>query len=929
MTRFNRVIVEWPKLTILLALLITVFLGDKARHFRLDFAAEKLYDQNDPNKQYDDAIRARFGSDDMGVIGVVAGDVYAASTLEKIKRLTAAVENVDGVDHVESLTNVPDYLADLTNPPMLIATTAMDPTSLAALKRKIADNPIYLNMVSRDGKGAAILIFFKDQPGDDEVVQKLRDDRLEAIIAREQGPEQLYLTGTQHITVNLLKLMQRDLRTFTPLSFAVIMVILAICFRNTRGVLLPLLSVACGVVWTLGIMVLTGEAITIGTLVLPTLLIVIGSTYSIYVIAQYEDEVGRGGSADEIVLRALARVTVPVTVAAFTTVVGFAALLVSRIATIRALGLYAAVGFVCLTTVVLTLMPAILTLLPAPRRVAARKASNRLNGWLAQIAYFDRQYRDRIMVAAALLAIPCIWGISRIRADANFIQYFRRSSPVRQANEIIAAKIGGTQNFDVIIDSGKKGGAMSFDLFERIKGLQAYLATLPGIDQSLSVVDYCELLDHALQNNGAVGNASSAGRTLLPGAQSAAAVEAPGNLLQHPERFERVAQFVYVVHKNGGATSIFASVLDADEAIARITVRTRLNNSSDIMRVADAIRVYGKQHFPPEVTVRPTGSLILLNGAGDDIVRGQITSLGFAIAIIFVVLWLLFLSVKVGLLSLLPNVLAILILFGVIGWTGITLNLGTSVIASIAIGIAVEDAIRYLARLSDETRATDDQDEAIARTIATVGKPIIYASAALGLGFMVFLFSNFVPIQTFGFLTALTVITALVNDLVLLPALLGTTRIITLWDLLYLKLGKDPHKTIGLFEGLRPSQAKIVALMGELRTVPNGQPIIRQGESGHEMFVLIGGQAEVRVNLDGQSRVLRQVTRGDVFGEMGLIRHHNRMADVIATDDAEVLVVNERFLGRMQRRYPRIGAKIFLNIAKILSDRLEQESIRV
>jgi hypothetical protein len=273
-------------------------------------------------------------------------------------------------------------------------------------------------------------------------------------------------------------------------------------------------------------------------------------------------------------------------------------------------------------------------------------------------------------------------------------------------------------------------------------------------------------------------------------------------------------------------------------------------------------------------------------------------------------------------------VLAILILFGVMGWAGITLNLGTSVIASIAIGIAVEDAIRYLARLSDETRATDDQDEAIARTIASVGKPIIYASTALGLGFMVFLFSNFVPIQTFGFLTALTVITALVNDLVLLPALLGTTRIITLWDLLYLKLGKDPHKTIGLFEGLRPSQAKIVALMGELRTVPNGQPIVRQGELGNEMFVLIGGKAEVRVNLNGQSRLVRQVTRGDMFGEMGLIRHHNRMADIIATDEVELLVVNERFLNRMQRRYPRIGAKIFLNIAKILSDRLEQESMR-
>lgn len=346
------------------------------------------------------------------------------------------------------------------------------------------------------------------------------------------------------------------------------------------------------------------------------------------------------------------------------------------------------------------------------------------------------------------------------------------------------------------------------------------------------------------------------------------------------------------------------------------------------MHTADAVRSYGNGHFPPEVTVRPTGSLILLNEATDDIVWGQITSLGFALVVIFVVLSLLFLSLKVGLLSLLPNVLAILVLFGVMGMTGITLNLGTSIIASIAIGIAVEDAIRYLARLSDEIRTTHDQEKAIFQTISTVGKPIIYASTALGLGFMVFLFSSFVPIQKFGFLTALTVAVAFVNDLVLLPALLATTRIITLWDLLYLRLGKDPDKTIGLFEGLRPAQAKIVTLMGELKLFPDGQAIVRQGELGNEMFVIIGGKAEVRVNVNGQSRVVRELSRGDVFGEMGLIRHHVRTADVVAAEDVEVLVVNERFLTRMQRRYPRIGAKIFLNVAKILSDRLEREIAR-
>jgi hypothetical protein len=292
--------------------------------------------------------------------------------------------------------------------------------------------------------------------------------------------------------------------------------------------------------------------------------------------------------------------------------------------------------------------------------------------------------------------------------------------------------------------------------------------------------------------------------------------------------------------------------------------------------------------------------------------------------VIFAVLSFMFLSTKVGFLSLLPNVLAILIFFGAMGWAGVPLNLGTSIIASIAIGIAVEDAIRYLARLSAEIQATHDQEVAIFQTVATVGKPIIYASAALGLGFLTLLFSNFVPIQKFGVLTAITIAAAFVNDLVLLPALLATTRIITLWDVIALRLGEDPHRTIPLFSGLRPSQAKIVTLMGELKTFPRGKPIIREGEIGDEMYVLIKGTANVFINSSTQRRMVRTLRRGDVFGEMGLIRHNERTADVVANEDVEVIAVNERFLDRMQRRYPRIGAKIFLNIAKILSDRLQE-----
>ena len=194
-------------------------------------------------------------------------------------------------------------------------------------------------------------------------------------------------------------------------------------------------------------MALVNAPITIGTLVLPSLLIVIGSTYSIYVIAQYEEEAEHGGDPKDVALRSLARVSVPVTVAALTTIVGFITLLVNRIGTIRALGLYAAVGFASVTIIVLTLIPAALALLPLPRPSQTASKGGWLNGVLAKIAQFDHDHQKLIIIAAGLLTLPCLWGITRIRVDSNFLQFFKADSPVRRANEIISEKIGGTQIF--------------------------------------------------------------------------------------------------------------------------------------------------------------------------------------------------------------------------------------------------------------------------------------------------------------------------------------------------------------------------------------------------------------------------------------------------------------------------------------------------
>jgi len=221
----------------------------------------------------------------------------------------------------------------------------------------------------------------------------------------------------------------------------------------------------------------------------------------------------------------------------------------------------------------------------------------------------------------------------------------------------------------------------------------------------------------------------------------------------------------------------FKSVINEDFSKASILVRTNLSGSRRVEDTLDRIRLHVAEHFPAELPVNLTGTLVLLTGTTSDIVAGQIKSLTLALGIIFLVMTAMFLSAKIGFFAILPNVVPIVIFFGVMGWLGIYLNLGTSLIAAIALGIAVDSTIHYMARLNLELRGETDQVAALVRTVRTVGVPIVYTTVALFLGFLTFAFSSFVPIQNFGILTAFTMAAALGANLVLLPALLATTKV--------------------------------------------------------------------------------------------------------------------------------------------------------
>ena len=771
--------------------------------------------------------------------------------------------------------------------------------------------PLYgRNLVSDDFRGAAINIFFRDM-SDAQYTALDVDDKIRALLDQSRGPEEFYFTGAAHVKQAAVGLMRHDLYRFTPIALGLMLLVFWMSFRSVRGVALPALAVSCALIWTLGVMVLAGESLSLGTFVLPPLLLVVGASYAIHVMARYYEQVPLGASRDDVVVRAFMRVWLPLCISALVTSIGFGSLMANRINAIRDFGGFAVVGILCVTITSLTLLPAVLRLLPLEQRSErSGRVAPMLATSLRRLGHWVYARQRPMLVVSAIVALVAIVGAQRIRVDSDFLYYFGRNSEVRIAADTINQHITGTSPFYVIIDGAAPGLLRRWEVLKMVKDLQGYLATLPGVTSSISFVDYLELLEAGLAKG-------SEGDLIIDEQGNIVPPEKPKSFWEEPRNLDTLFEMV------AKSPNTFRGVVTPDFAKGSILVRTNLSGSRRIEATLEKVRVYAARYFPPDVPVRLTGTLVLLTGTASDIVSGQVKSLTFALIVIFAVMAIMFLSAKVGFLAIIPNVLPIVIFFGVMGWTGINLNLGTSLIAAIALGIAVDSTIHYMARLNLELRGETDQTAAIVRTMASVGVPIVYAMLALFLGFLVFSMSSFVPIQNFGILAGITMVTALVANLVLLPALLATTKIITIWDLLGVKLGNDPARTIPLFAGLRPAQARIVVLMGEMRRFGRGDTIVRRGDQGREMFVIIRGVTEVWAGADEERKRVAQHQRGDVFGEMALVRHNERSADVVAASDVELLAVDERFLERIQRRYPRIASKVFLNLTRILSDRLQ------
>ncbi|NNG06156.1 MAG: MMPL family transporter, partial [Desulfobacteraceae bacterium] len=886
-----RFIVDHPLQVIILLFLVTLLFASQIPklHFRTsiyDMAIEDLTE----TLRYE-SFKKDFGTEEIILVVAKAKNIFEKDTFQQIRHLSEKFSKIGGVRRVISL---PFIKKDMD---------ATGKWSLADFEEIIVPIDLFpRNLISTDKKTTVITLILEDTKENDQVI-----DAAKAIIDEQKRGLSLYQIGMPLVSRALATYTQQDFIRLPPITFLVIACVLFFFFRNLRGILIPVGSVLIALIWTFGLMGFTRTPLAMLTMIVPIFLIAVGTAYCMYIFPEYFAQIERTDSRKEASYQCFLRIGFPTTLAVITTSIGLGSLLLNRISAIREFAIFSCFGIWSMLIIMLVFLPAVFALLPFPQKKARRRLLEKglLYGLLQKIIQLNLHYQKVTLPIITLIAIVGLVGIFQIRVETNPVGFFKKDTAISQHFHDIYKDMAGSFPINLVLDSRTEDYFENPEHLMEIVRVQDFLNTLQGVDKTISFGDYLKLVNYS-------SNQYEQKYYAMP-----------------EEPFE--VRMLMNSYKTMLGQDTFERFMAQDLSKVNILLRTHISSSRDFLRIKKTIEDRLRGTFPKDFGFQVTGFGIVISESSHILTEGQVKSLTLTLVLIFGIMFLFFLSGKVGLIAIVPNCFPIIVNFGLMGWLGIELSVATSLVASIAIGLAVDDTIHYLVRYNREFKKDLDKKRALQDTIQNVARPIIFTTFTIGLGFAILIFSHFKPTAVFGLMMVITMASALVGDLIILPSLMTHVELVTLWDLLRLKLGKDPEKGIPLFSGLSSTQVHYILLAGTLRTYEKGEVLFRKGEPSDSMFAIISGELEVLDTLDdtdpegihGNKKFIRTLGVGDVVGEMGMVRSSERSATVIATTLTEMLQINDRMIKRLQWLYPPTAQKFFFNLMSIICDKLE------
>ena len=640
-----------------------------------------------------------------------------------------------------------------------------------------------------------------------------------------------------------------------------------------------------------------GVPLNILSAMIPSLIIVIGSTEDTHMMASFlrglEEKPGEH-SRKEAVKYMAKHVGLPMVLTVLTTTLGFASNLFSKIGLIQHFSIAATFAMLANGLITILIMPLILSIFgpeESTRLVKDFKKNSMPDRIMNVFRYSQTRFPNAILVFTAVLCSFFIYQASKLYVTNDPLSYFPGDRPLILDTKRIHKDLAGIKIFFISLESKQEKAFQKPKNIQKLADIQTFLAEQNVYDRSLSLADHLRFLNREFRG-GSAGNSV-------------------------PETRKLIAQYLMFLHR-----SDLDNYVSHDYRRANIVVRHNITDSHTLNRYIEELQEVIDKIAGPEMKFFIVGENLMVNRAAESLMVAQVKAMILLMALIFFIMSIMFTSFKGGLIALVPAVIPIALMFGIMGYLNIPLNPGTAMVAVIAIGIAIDGTIHLLARYNELCRRTSDYENAVNTAVNDEATPLIVSSIALAFGFGVLIFSNFTIIAQFGALAAATMLFSIFANLLITPIIMSNIRLVGLYQILSMSVEREVLDGSPLLQNMSSYQRRKAILISEFHEFEKGELLVKQDTIGRNMHLILSGEVEVIRRNGNESHLLATLKPGQIFGEVGYIRETERTADVVATEKVSSLRFDYDRMQKDLRFFPNIIAKLNFNISYILGERL-------
>ncbi|MCA6378219.1 MAG: MMPL family transporter [Cytophagales bacterium] len=758
-TRIAQFIIKFRLTLIGIILLITVFMGYHATKVQMSYDLARTVPLDDPEMVFLQKFKAQFGEDgNIIAVGLRDSAIYTLNNFNRFRELNKAIREIPGVNNLLSLPEVKIIRKDTANTRFYLdghyPKQIKDQAQLDSLMGAIRNQKFYMGQIVNQENGATMMLVSITK----EVMNSSKRIAMTKALV-ELGDQftkdtgiQLRYAGLPFIRAMMATEVRREMQIFLYLSALVTGIIMFFFFRSFRAVLFSMIIIGIVVVWVMGTLALFGYKITLLSGLIPPVIVTIGITNAIYLLNKYHLEFAKRRDKEEAIAAVVNKMGLAMFLTNLTVAIGFLTLLTTDILVLREFGIVAGINIMALFVVSLIMIPGIFSWLPEPTPKHLRHLNFKILGsFLFYVDIIVHRYRPAIYFTSLAITIVAAFGMLRLESISFMMDDVPEGSQIKKDLQFFESNFSGILPLEIEVNTGKRRGVLNIKNLEKIDEFESFIDSISVVSRPVSVISLVKASKQAFYNY-------NPAKYALPSK----------------------AESGYILRYMKGQTDntgLLKSFVDSTFTKMRISMQIADIGSKRLdSLVHEVIEPRMNQIFEgTNIQTSVTGTTKLFIKGNKFLIDNLKESLLLAFILITLSMAMLFSNVRMIIISLVPNVIALMITAGIMGYLGIPLKPSTALIFSITFGISVDNSIRFLAKYRQEQLANGFfVPVSVSESIMETGKSIIYTSIVLFAGFILFAFSSFGGTIALGVLTSTTLVISMFTNLILLPALIMT-----------------------------------------------------------------------------------------------------------------------------------------------------------